>query len=93
MWIERKMVAKIIEEGSKETSIPKKREIPKKDLLTPREQEVLALLTEGYTNKEIATKLFISEKTVKSHLSNIFKRLDVSGRIKAMVYAIRHGLC
>jgi len=94
MWIERKMVAKIIEEDAKKDSATKRQNASaKKDLLTPREQDVLALLTEGYTNKEIANKLFISEKTVKSHLSNIFKRLDVSGRIKAMVYAIRHGLC
>ena len=96
MWIERKMVAKIIEEDAKKDSITKTKRQQvsvKKELLTPREQDVLALLTEGYTNKEIANKLFISEKTVKSHLSNIFKRLDVSGRIKAMVYAIRHGLC
>ena len=44
-------------------------------------------------SKEIANKLFISEKTVKSHMNNIFKKFDVSGRIKAIVYAIKHGLC
>ena len=93
MWIERKMIAKIIEAGTDNDFIQPKHENIKKEQLTPREQEVLALLTEGHTNKEIANKLFISEKTVKSHMNNIFKRLNVSGRLQAIVYAIKHGLC
>ena len=93
MWIERKMIAKIIEAGTDNDSIPQGRENIQKEQLTPREQEVLTLLTEGHTNKEIANKLFISEKTVKSHMNNIFKRLNVSGRLQAIVYAIKHGLC
>jgi DNA-binding NarL/FixJ family response regulator len=93
MWVERKMVAKIIEEGVEKELDQKEKINTKKDQLTPREQEVLALLTEGYTNKEIANKLFISEKTVKSHMNNIFKRLNVTGRLQAIVYAIKHGLC
>ena len=93
MWIERMMVAKIIEEGAIEDPFAKKSAKPRKEQLSPREQEVLAFLTEGHTNKEIADKLFISEKTVKSHMNNIFKKFDVSGRIKAIVYAIKHGLC
>jgi DNA-binding NarL/FixJ family response regulator len=93
MWIERKMISKIIEAGADNDFVPKERENTKKEQLTPREQEVLTLLTEGHTNKEIANKLFISEKTVKSHMNNIFKRLNVSGRLQAIVYAIKHGLC
>ena len=93
MWIERKMIAKIIEAGTENDLIPQGRENIQKEQLTPREQEVLTLLTEGHTNKEIANKLFISEKTVKSHMNNIFKRLNVSGRLQAIVYAIKHGLC
>jgi DNA-binding NarL/FixJ family response regulator len=93
MWIERKMISKIIEKGTDDQVTTKERFNTDKEQLTPREQQVLALLTEGYTNKEIANKLFISEKTVKSHMNNIFKRLNVSGRLQAIVYAIKHGLC
>jgi two-component system response regulator DegU len=64
----------------------------KKITLTPREKEVLNLLTKGYTNKEIAQKLFISEKTVKSHLNRIFKKLKVSRRLEAILLTIKQGL-
>jgi DNA-binding NarL/FixJ family response regulator len=61
-------------------------------LLTKREMEVLKLLTEGLFNKEIAYKLSISEKTVKNHVSNIFKKICVSDRTQAAVYAIRNNI-
>lgn len=61
-------------------------------VLTKREIEVLKLLAEGLFNKEIAYKLLISEKTVKNHVSNIFKKLDVSDRTQAAVYAIRNNI-
>jgi DNA-binding NarL/FixJ family response regulator len=51
--------------------------------LTAREAEVLALLAEGLTNREIATRLFISQKTVASHLAHIFDKLDVHSRVEA----------
>lgn len=59
--------------------------------LTKREMEVLQLIAEGMYNKEIANALVISEKTVKNHVSNIFKKIDVSDRTQAAVYAIRNG--
>lgn len=62
------------------------------NVLTKREIEVLKLLAEGLFNKEIACKLLISEKTVKNHVSNIFKKLDVSDRTQAAVYAIRNNI-
>ena len=58
--------------------------------LTKREIEVLKLLAEGLFNKEIAYMLAISEKTVKNHVSNIFKKINVSDRTQAAVYAIRN---
>ncbi|MEV7520899.1 response regulator transcription factor [Streptomyces sp. NPDC091371] len=58
--------------------------------LTPRQLEVLALLTEGMTNRHIARALGITEKTVKNHLHAIFARLDVSDRTQAAIYALRH---
>lgn len=62
----------------------------KDKLLSTREIEVLCALAEGLYNKEIASKLQISEKTVKNHVSNIFKKIGVSDRTQAAVYAIRH---
>jgi DNA-binding NarL/FixJ family response regulator len=62
------------------------------DTLTKREIEVLKLLAEGLFNKEIAYMLAISEKTVKNHVSNIFKKIDVSDRTQAAVYAIKNNL-
>jgi DNA-binding NarL/FixJ family response regulator len=60
--------------------------------LTQREEEVLYCLTKSYTNKEIAKELSISEKTVKSHLNNIFRKLNVTGRLQAILYVINRGL-
>lgn len=62
----------------------------KEKLLSTREIEVLCALAEGLYNKEIASKLQISEKTVKNHVSNIFKKIGVSDRTQAAVYAIKH---
>lgn len=62
------------------------------DSLTKREVEVLKLLAEGLFNKEIAYTLAISEKTVKNHVSNIFKKINVSDRTQAAVYAIKNNL-
>lgn len=52
--------------------------------LTPREFELMGLVRQGYSNKQIATKLEISEQTVKNHLSNIFLKLNVYNRITAI---------
>lgn len=60
--------------------------------LTPREQEVLLLLATGGTNRAIAEQLFISEKTVARHVSNIFMKLDVGSRAAATAYAYEHSL-
>lgn len=60
--------------------------------LTTREVEVLDLIAEGMINKEIAQKLYISEKTVKNHVSSIFKKLNVSDRTQAAIYAFKNNL-
>ncbi len=60
--------------------------------LTERERDVLLLLTQGKSNKEIASELFIGDRTVKSHLSAIFQKLDVTDRTQAALFAVRHGL-
>lgn len=60
--------------------------------LTKREQDVLAELTKGKSNKEIAASLFVTEKTVKTHISNIFSKLEVQDRTQAALYAVKYGL-
>ncbi|MGI6605177.1 MAG: response regulator transcription factor [Firmicutes bacterium] len=60
--------------------------------LTDRELEVLQQVSQGLSNKEIADKLFISEKTVRNHLTNIFQKLGVSDRTQAVLFAIKHKL-
>lgn len=59
--------------------------------LTSRENEVLDLLTEGINYKSIAAKLIISETTVKTHVNNIFQKLQVGDRTNAVLYALNHG--
>ena len=67
------------------------RELPHEGL-TPRELEVLQSLAQGLKNEEIAKELFITGKTVKSHLGSIFSKLGVNDRSKAILYAIKHKL-
>ncbi len=62
------------------------------DLLTARELEVLIQVANGKLNKEIATSLNISERTVKNHISNIFKKIEVSDRTQAAVFAIKNDI-
>jgi DNA-binding NarL/FixJ family response regulator len=59
--------------------------------LTQREQEVLELIANGLNNREIAGKLFISEKTVKTHVSSILSKLQLEDRTQAAIYALRRG--
>lgn len=62
-----------------------------KPLLTNREREVFELLVQDKTTKEIAKQLFISEKTVRNHISNVMQKLGVKGRSQAVVELVRLG--
>ncbi len=62
------------------------------DTLTKREKEMLVYITKGMFNKEIAMELKISERTVKNHISNLFKKIDVNDRTQAAVFAIKNDL-
>ena len=63
-----------------------------KDLLTEREREILALVAQGKANKEIAAELVISERTARTHVSNILSKLDLTSRTQAALWAVREGL-
>lgn len=61
-------------------------------ILTDREREILQLIVDGRSNAEIAEALFISEKTVKNHVTNLLRKLGLEDRTQAAVYALRHGI-
>ncbi|WP_313638685.1 response regulator transcription factor [Paenibacillus sp.] len=65
--------------------------ITRSELLTPREQEVLDLIALGMSNKEIASKLVITEKTVKTHVSHVLGKLNLSDRTQAAIFALKGG--
>lgn len=62
------------------------------EALTKREYEVLILIAEGLNNRSIAERLFISEKTVKNHISNIFKKIEVNDRVQATIFTFKNNL-
>lgn len=66
--------------------------VPSVARLSPREREVLQLLTLGYANREIAGALNLQHKTVKNHVSNILSKLETSSRTQAVIHAIRRGI-
>jgi DNA-binding NarL/FixJ family response regulator len=95
LWIERKLMSRFFDQEAIADSKgrnPHVRTKETKEGLTPREQEVLSHLATGCTNKEIAQDLFISEKTVKTHLASIFRKLNVTHRLQAILCAIGEGL-
>ncbi|MGD8751315.1 MAG: response regulator transcription factor, partial [Anaerolineales bacterium] len=85
------VAAKILKEFSQPTS-QSSEENGIVEKLTAREIDILQLVVEGMTNKEIAITLTISENTVKIHLRNILEKLHLQNRIQAAVYAVRQGL-
>ena len=71
---------------------PPERYPREREPLTDREAEVLELLTKGLTNQEISAKLFVSQPTVRTHVSNILRKLNVGNRVQAALYALKAGL-
>ena len=63
-----------------------------KQLLTPREQEILKLVAESHSNHEIAARLYLSKKTVETHRANIMRKLDLHDVTELVKYALRHGI-
>jgi len=89
IWLDNRMTAELIDAFKKSSDSGARREKP---LLSPREREIVQLVAQGFRNREIAEKLFISEQTVKNHLHNIFDKLGVSDRLELALYAIHHRL-
>lgn len=87
-YIQPKLAAELIKEFNK----PKVMKVKSENELTQREYEVIALIADGLNNKDIAERLFISEKTVKNHVSNIFRKINVSDRTQAAIYAYKNNI-
>lgn len=86
IWASRKSTTKVIDDLKNKKMIKEE----KVEGLTRQEKRVLILLTSGFKNAEIAEKLFISEKTVKTHINRIFKKIKVSNRLQAALWASKN---
>jgi two-component system nitrate/nitrite response regulator NarL len=91
-WLGRECVAILAQALSASTNTHPPTVARKSFGLTPRELEITANVVEGYSNKEVAQKLGISEDTIKHHLSNIFDKVGASNRLELALFAMRHGL-
>jgi two-component system, NarL family, nitrate/nitrite response regulator NarL len=94
LWFDRSMMGSVIAEMARDNGTHKKSdpEAAKIATLTEREREVISLIGEGLKNKQIASRLYISETTVRHHLTSIFDKLGTSDRLELVIYAYRHGL-
>jgi DNA-binding NarL/FixJ family response regulator len=99
IWLDAALITRVFNEFIEE--LTKKRDrleslthlsSAKLDILSPREMEIMALISHSMTNEEIADKLFISSKTVKTHLRNIFAKADIRNRVEAALVYTRHAL-
>jgi DNA-binding NarL/FixJ family response regulator len=91
LWADTPTMTQVVESLSRKYRGERDLERDRREL-SQREREVVCLVASGYRNKEIANKLFISEQTVKTHLSNIFQKLEIDDRLELALYAMRHGL-
>lgn len=97
-WLDRLTTAEVIrrlaKKGGSTSAAPSSR-LGVRDqsvALSQREREIVVLVAQGFKNKEMAERMFISEQTVKNHLHNIFDKLGVSDRLELALYAIHHNL-
>ena len=93
VWLEPTMIAQVLGDLTRPQLSPQtSSEATKIARLTEREREVITLVGEGLRNRFIAERLYISEATVRHHLTAIFAKLDVSDRFELAIYAYQHGL-
>lgn len=88
-WLHPAIARKVMQELAKPAAQPAE---GSPDDLTEREMDVLKLLTQGHSNKEIAERLVVSEATVRTHVSNILNKLHLASRTQAALYALRQGI-
>lgn len=91
LWADSSTMTQVVDSLARKYRVERSPEKGRKEL-SDREIEVVTLVASGHRNKEIANKLFISEQTVKTHLSNIFQKLEVNDRLELALYAMRNGL-
>ena len=91
IWLDRARTAGVLNRLTRRR-VDDDPESMKIDSLTPRERQIITLVTEGLTNRDIAERLFISEATARNHLTSILDKLDVTDRFQLTVYAFRRGL-
>ncbi len=89
--VQARLVELLREPGSAQAPAPPEAE-PLPEGLTPRELDVVRLVADGLSNKQVARRLFVSEATVKTHLNHVLAKLDVEGRPGLVAWAWRHGL-
>jgi two-component system, NarL family, nitrate/nitrite response regulator NarL len=93
VWLEPTMIAQVLGDLTRPQLSPQtSSEATKIARLTEREREVITLVGEGLRNRHIAERLYISEATVRHHLTAIFAKLDISDRFELAIYAYQHGL-
>ena len=91
LWADNSTMTQVVESLSRKYRVERRSDKDRKEL-SEREMEVVALVASGLRNREIGNKLFISEQTVKTHLSNIFQKLEINDRLGLALYAMRNGL-
>jgi len=92
-WIDRSMTASLLSAiGSTAKERKDEREAAKIATISHREREIIKVLCEGLSNKQIANRLFISEPTVRNHITSILAKLELSDRFELAIYSYRHGL-
>lgn len=96
IWLDSTTTAAVIRQFAAPTEFPAMHANGKasreRAQLSQREREIIVLIAQGYKNKEIAEKMFITEQTVKNHLHNVFDKLGVSDRLELALYAIHNSL-
>jgi DNA-binding NarL/FixJ family response regulator len=86
-WFSRDTMAKLLMEARNSAWISKEIDA---SIFTPREKEILLLIASGTTNQQIAEKLCISPHTVRTHTCNLFQKIDVTNRLQAALWAVKH---
>jgi len=96
IWLDSDTTAAVIRQfaspGDFAVAHPNGKSTRERSQLSQREREIIVLIAQGYKNKEIAEKMFITEQTVKNHLHNVFDKLGVSDRLELALYAIHNSL-